>query len=237
MAGAGWGQRERTARYALRAMLLVPLLACTACRQQMAEQPRYKPLERSTFFADGLSARPLEPGTVARGHLRADPWFYRGLRPAGGGQEKPGAGQSALADPLSKMPIREAFATEFPVPLTRDLLVRGRERYGIYCAMCHDPLGYGRGTIVERGFTPPPSFHGDPSRGLSVPLREAPVGYIFHVISNGYGAMPSYDSQVPPPDRWAIIGYIRALQLSQNVKLSDLPEAERRRAETELKGK
>jgi mono/diheme cytochrome c family protein len=107
------------------------------------------------------------------------------------------------------------------MPVTRDVLARGRERYNIYCTPCHDRLGEGRGMIVQRGFPPPPSYHIDR-------LRQAPVGHFYSVITNGYGTMYSYASRISPEDRWAITAYIRALQLSQQAKVSDLPEDDRR---------
>jgi len=108
----------------------------------------------------------------------------------------------------------------FPSPITREILLRGQERYNIFCSPCHDRVGNGQGMIVQRGFRRPPSFHIDR-------LREAPVGYFFDVITNGFGAMYDYGDRVPPPDRWAIIAYIRALQLSQHATLADVPLEER----------
>ncbi|HEX8179062.1 MAG TPA: cytochrome c [Pyrinomonadaceae bacterium] len=102
----------------------------------------------------------------------------------------------------------EADATELPFPITEQVLERGRERYQIYCALCHGATGFGDGMIVRRGYRRPPSYHDDR-------LRQAPVGHFFDVITNGWGAMPDYSAQVPVQDRWAIIAYIRALQLSQ----------------------
>jgi mono/diheme cytochrome c family protein len=99
----------------------------------------------------------------------------------------------------------ETDVDSFPFPITRAVLKRGQDRYQIYCVVCHDPLGTGRGKIVERGYTPPPSYHIDR-------LRQVPVGHFFDVITNGYGSMPDYKQQVPPRDRWAIAAYIRALQ-------------------------
>lgn len=117
----------------------------------------------------------------------------------------------------------------FPYPITRDILTRGRERYNIFCSPCHDRVGTGRGIIVERGMKRPPSFH-------IVRLREADPGHFFDVITNGYGVMYSYASRVPVQDRWAIVSYIRALQLSQNATFGDVSEAdlERTRDATEL---
>ena len=107
-------------------------------------------------------------------------------------------------------------ADVFPFPVTREVLERGRERYNIYCSPCHDYTGSGRGMIVQRGFPPPPSYHLER-------LVKAPAGHFFEVISNGYGAMYSYASRVTPEDRWAIVAYIRALQLSQHATLEDVP--------------
>src|SRR5262249_27554066 len=134
-----------------------------------------------------------------------------------------------------------SYTESFPVPLTEAVLRRGRERYTIFCAVCHDPTGNGHGKIVERGYTHPPSYVTDLSRGLKhrrqkVLLRDAPVGYLFEVVTKGYGAMPSYAAQVPVEDRWAILAYVRALQLSQYAKLADLPEGERRTAREQLEG-
>jgi hypothetical protein len=107
-------------------------------------------------------------------------------------------------------------ADRFPFPVTREVLARGQDRFEIYCAVCHGRTGYGNGMIVQRGFVPPPSFHTDE-------LRQAPVGHIFAVATDGFGAMPSYAEQVPVRDRWAIVAYIKALQLSQHADASQLP--------------
>jgi hypothetical protein len=111
-------------------------------------------------------------------------------------------------------------ADVFPFPVTREVLERGRERYNIYCSPCHDYTGSGRGMVVQRGFPPPPSYHLER-------LVKAPAGHFFEVMSNGYGAMYSYASRVTPEDRWAIVAYIRALQLSQHATLEDVPPQER----------
>jgi mono/diheme cytochrome c family protein len=169
------------------------------CTQEMAEQPRYDPLEPSAFFTDGRSARPPVEGTVPRGYLRLDEHLYGGT-------------------------VASVPADRLPVPLTRQLLVRGQERYDIYCSPCHDRVGNGQGMIVRRGFSPPPSFHDER-------LRLAPIGHFFIVMTEGYGTMPDYAAQVPPHDRWAIAAYIRALQLSQHATLAELSEEERRRIE------
>jgi len=106
---------------------------------------------------------------------------------------------------------------EFPFTVTAKDLDRGQERFNIYCAMCHGQTGYGDGMIVRRGFRRPPSLHDDR-------LRAETVGHFFDVITNGWGAMPDYSEQIPPRDRWAIIAYIRALQLSQNTPAAEVPE-------------
>jgi mono/diheme cytochrome c family protein len=198
----------------------------------MAAQPAYKPLDPTSFFPDGRSARPLVPGTVARGHLRTDYHLFTGVRPqAAGGLAIPvgllGVGQT---NPLSLLALAAAetsytepkdYVSDFPFPVTRDVLEQGFHRFMIYCVVCHDPLGTGEGKIVERGYTRPPSFHIER-------LRQAPVGHFFDVITNGYGSMPDYKQQVPPRDRWAIVAYIRALQLSQHFPERELTGAMRR---------
>ena len=104
-----------------------------------------------------------------------------------------------------------------PFPLTLQVLQRGQQRYNIYCTPCHSRVGDGNGMIAQRGYRQPPSFHDDR-------LRQAVLGHFFDVISNGYGAMPDYASQIPVADRWAISAYIRALQLSQHGAIGDVPE-------------
>jgi hypothetical protein len=107
-----------------------------------------------------------------------------------------------------------------PFPVSEDVLARGRERFNIYCAPCHSRLGDGNGMIVQRGYRAPPSYHTER-------LRKAPLGYFFDVITNGFGAMPDYASQIPVRDRWTIVAYIRALQLSQDATLSDVPQGQK----------
>lgn len=165
----------------------------------MGDQPRYQPLQKSTFFGDERSARPLEPGTVAQGQLRADERFYTG---------------KSEGQPIADLPI----------PLTRELLRHGQERFDIFCSPCHDRTGSGNGMVVQRGYRRPPSYHTDR-------LRQAPIGHFFDVITNGFGVMQDYAAQIPPTDRWAIAAYIRALQLSQNATLADVPPEPRRQLE------
>jgi len=113
-----------------------------------------------------------------------------------------------------------------PIPLTRELLARGQERFNIFCSPCHDRTGSGQGMVVQRGYRRPSSYHIDR-------LREAPIGYFVDVIANGFGSMPDYSDQVSPDDRWAISAYIRALQLSQNATLADVPPETRRQLQDE----
>jgi hypothetical protein len=110
----------------------------------------------------------------------------------------------------------QTLGDRIPFPVTRDVLERGRERYNIYCAPCHARTGDGNGMIVQRGYRRPPSYHTDR-------LRQAPLGHFFDVITNGFGAMPDYSSQIPVRDRWDIAAYIRVLQFSQNAPANLLP--------------
>jgi mono/diheme cytochrome c family protein len=116
--------------------------------------------------------------------------------------------------------VGDEFLAEIPVAVTAELLARGRGEYGVFCAPCHGQTGRGDGIIVQRGFKAPVSFHTDR-------LRQAPVGYVYDVVTNGFGAMSDYAAQVPPHDRWAIAAYVRALQLSQYAPVADVP-ADRR---------
>jgi len=177
------------------ALGLVATLALAGCRQDMHDQPRFKPLARSDFYADMRSARPPVEGTVARGEWHEDSYFYSGK-------------------------VGNQPGDAIPFPVSEEVLARGQERFNIYCSPCHSRLGDGNGMIVQRGFRPPPSFHTDR-------LRKAPLGYFYGVITNGFGAMPEYASQILPRDRWDIVAYIRALQLSQNATAADLPEGQK----------
>jgi mono/diheme cytochrome c family protein len=126
----------------------------------------------------------------------------------------------ALSQPPAHIVARDWAPPPKPPPVTPALLARGEQRFHIYCEPCHDPLGYGNGIIVQRGFPHPPSYHSDE-------LRNAPNRHFYDVITNGYGAMYSYASRVAPVDRWAIIAYIRALQASQDARLADVPADQR----------
>ena len=176
--------------------LFTVLLILAGCRQDMHDQPRFKPLARSDFYTDLRSARPPVEGTVARGELREDTYLYTGK-------------------------IGNNPGDYMPFPVTAELLARGQQRYDIYCAPCHSRVGDGNGVIPSRGFPrKPPSYHIER-------LRKAPLGYFFDVITNGFGAMPDYASQIAPRDRWAIVAYIRALQLSQDATAADVPAGQK----------
>jgi mono/diheme cytochrome c family protein len=177
------------------ALALAGCVLLSACRQDMHDAPRYEPLEANNFFADGRGSRTPVANTVARGTLREDEHLYQGK-------------------------IDGQLTDSFPLPVTADLMARGRERFNVFCAPCHGRTGQGNGMVVQRGFRAPTSFH-------SERLRAAPVGYFFDVQTNGFGAMSDYSAQVPVADRWAIAAFIRALQFSQRATINEVP-AERR---------
>ena len=188
---------------------------CLGCEDDMADQPRFEPLEASSFFDDGIASRQIPEGSVARGHLRSDTHLFEGK-------------------------VNGQPASEFPFPVTADWLARGRQRYEIFCAVCHGSTGDGYGMIVQRGFVRPPAFYPIPEHQAALPqhytraqwLLTAPVGHYFDVITNGWGAMFSYNDRVKPEDRWAIIMYIKALQRSQYAPADQLAPDERARLET-----
>jgi mono/diheme cytochrome c family protein len=171
-------------------------MAGSGCRIDMHVQPRVNPLARSDFFADQRSARPPVEGTVARGQLRDDAYFYTG---------------KIGSNPGDYMPF----------PVTKEVLERGRERYNIFCAPCHSRVGDGNGYVPARGFArKPPSYH--------IPrLQQAPLGYFYDAMTNGFGIMSDYASQISPQDRWNVVAYIRALQLSQNATLAEVPAGQK----------
>jgi hypothetical protein len=178
-----------TSRFLFAACAAAALFLAPGCRylkQDMANQPKNKALSPSEFFDDGRSERPLVENTVARGSIADDELFV------------------------------PKDSNNFPLPVNRELLERGEERYKIFCTPCHGLQGDGNGMIAMRGMKHPPSFHQDR-------LRQAPNGDLFDDITNGFGAMYGYSAQIPPRDRWAIIAYVRALQLSRNAKVADLP--------------
>jgi len=213
-----------------------------ACSQKMDNEPKYIPLRQNPFFTDQKSARPLVDGVVPRGYLQEDQAFFTGKSgapgsggpltqqsatapgivtplPAAGSVGQPGSPNAMAANLASNVQPKVAGQTDinyFPLPVDQELVERGQERFNIFCSPCHGRLGDGQGMIVKRGFRQPPSFHLDR-------LRQAPVGHFFDVMTNGFGAMPDYSSQITPRDRWAIVAYIRALQLSENATRADVP--------------
>jgi mono/diheme cytochrome c family protein len=171
------------------------MTALAGCKKDdMAVQPKQRTYEPSPVFADGTEARPLVAGTVSRSPLETPgtPYAY---------QWAPG--------PVGAADSVKEDAT-IPLPVNLELIDRGKERYNIYCAVCHGRLGDANGMIVQRGFIRPPSFHND---RLSDPQKTGD-GHFYNVISNGYGAMFNYAERVAPDDRWAIAAYIRVLQAS-----------------------
>lgn len=175
-------------------LAFVPLVVA-GCHTDMWRQPRHQAYDTSEFYPDGAASRPLLPGTIARGKLREDEAFFTGAKD-------------------------NRYVDEFPagIKVTREFLDRGQERFDIYCSPCHGRLGNGQGMIAQRGFSlkrPVGNYHTDR-------LRKMPVGHFYDVITNGYGTMYSYASRVEPQDRWAIVAYIRALQLSQDGREGDV---------------
>ena len=177
-------------------LVLFFLASVEGCSPNMSKQPRYKPLAPSTFFEDGRSARPPVPGTVAHVPVKTDPRISTGR---------------ADGETIERIPL----------PVTRELLERGRARFDIFCSPCHGRTGDGQGMVVKRGFRQPPSYH-------TQRLRQAPDGHFFAVITDGFGEMAGYADRVPSHDRWAITAYIRALQYSRAATLDDVPPALRR---------
>jgi mono/diheme cytochrome c family protein len=205
------------------AFCLLTFAFLTACgvRFDMQDQPRYKAYKKSDFFADKRASRDPVEGTVARGQLHDNKAFYTGKID----NPNPNAPVATATD-ASGNTVQASFPNdieEFPVPVTKQLIDRGQERFNIYCIVCHGPLGNGDGMVVRRGFPKPPTYHDDR-------LRNAPVGHFFDVMTNGWGKMNPYAYQVQPADRWAIVAYIRTLQVSQNpdmnLKLSSGKPAE-----------
>ena len=206
-------------------VLMIAGLLCSGCEKAMRnmyDQPKYKPLAQSTLWPDGRAAREPVHGTVIH---------------SGGTMAGASSGRleiRTLAPDVPALPIDETGRfrgplgqepraldkLHNPLPVTRAWLLRGQERFNIYCAPCHSEAGDGDGMVVRRGFPAPPSYHIER-------LRNAPDAHFYAVITNGYGAMYSYADRVTPEDRWAIVEYIRALQLSQNARLADVPEKDR----------
>jgi mono/diheme cytochrome c family protein len=211
-------QKAQKSRAIIFACLCVAVV-CVGCRRDMQDQPKIKPLRGSSFFSDGLGSRQPIEGTIPRGYLRENVEFYTGKK-AGAATASATTGQQQTANAQQPAPTagsqtaaaqQNSFpddVVDFPIPVTKEVVLRGRERYNIFCSACHGMTGNGDGMIVRRGFRRAASFNDDR-------LRQAPVGHFFDAMTNGWGAMPSYAPQIPVQDRWAIAAYIRALQASQ----------------------
>jgi hypothetical protein len=172
--------------------LLALAVSLAGCHTDMWRQPKTQPLDASEFYSDGQVSRPLVPGTIARDHLRLDEPYYTGAESG-------------------------KWIDTIPHVVDKAFIKRGQDRFNAYCTPCHGRIGDGEGMIATRGFTllrPVASYHTDR-------LRNMPVGHFYDVITNGYGAMFSYASRIEPEDRWAVVAYIRALQLSQHASPSD----------------
>jgi mono/diheme cytochrome c family protein len=177
-------------------------LLVASCTQQMAEQPRYDPLQASDFFPNGASARLLPAGVISHNYADRDESRDTGM--------------------VNGKPV-----DTIPFTIDRDFMLRGQQRYNIYCSPCHDYLGTGNGMAARRGFQRrPASFQ-------SEDMRAVPAGHFVDVMTNGFGSMPSYANQISVRDRWAITVYIRALQLSQSATINDVPADVRQRLESE----
>ncbi len=197
------------------------LAGCERAMHDMYKQAKYKPLEPSAVFDDGNSSRPQVAGTVPRsaGTIAGASSGRRGdvvlVAPPGSA-----IGVDAQGRSLARGTATSTVERGNPLPITARLLARGRERFDIFCAPCHSRAGDGNGMIARRGFPAPPSYHAER-------LRKAPDSHFYDVISDGYGAMYSYADRVAPEDRWAIVAYIRALQLSQHAPASVLSAQDR----------
>ena len=192
--GPGIPQSFSHRAFALAGLSAVLLIA--GCRQDMQNQPKIIPQRESVVFADHRSARPQVVGTVARGQLNEDSYFYTGVIQGANGYRQE---QDLM-----------------PFPVTMEVLRRGQERFNIYCTPCHSRVGNGLGEIVYRGYKPAGNLHDQ------VRLAQ-PVSHYFFVMTHGYGAMPDYSAQLTPVDRWSVAAYIRALQLSQAANVRDVP--------------
>jgi len=182
---------------------VIALLILSGCRGQISQEPpihlnpnmdaqaKFKAYGENDFYADGRSMRPLPEGTVPRGHLNEDKGYYDGV-----------VNGKYVANPL---------------PMSSELMQRGRERYDIYCSMCHGKTGLGGGMVIQRGFILPPSYADERILNLK-------DGELYSVIKDGVRNMPGYALQIPTEDRWAIVAYIRALQRAQTASIDDVPD-------------
>lgn len=196
-----------TRAYAIVSVLVTLISGGIACRGDVSQEPpihlnpnmdtqkRFNPQVRNAFFEDQRAMRPQVAGTIAHGELQEDDAHHRGK-------------------------VGDVFITTLPITLDAKTLHRGQERYNIFCAPCHDQAGTGQGMIAKRGtklgMVAPSNLHDERLRAMS-------VGEIFNAITNGVRTMPSYKAQISVDDRWAIVGYVRALQVSRNASISHVP--------------
>ena len=202
---------KSAARLALVFFLFPFSFFLVGCRRDMQDQPKAITYRENTFFKDGAGSRPLVEGTVPRGYLRDNREFFFGKKLNASDFNTEQHAQRQNSQPTGNSAT--AFADDvdsIPMQITKNDLDRGQERFNIYCSVCHGMTGYGDGIVARRGFNKP-----SPASYHQERLQNAPVGHFFDVMTNGWGAMPSYASQVPVDDRWRIAAYIRALQLSQ----------------------
>jgi hypothetical protein len=194
---------------------LVPVLASLGCDENILDpmadrQPRARAYNESVFFADGLSMRAPPDGTVPRERVLGNTALTTG-REGETGQVAPNG---------ERIP---SYAKTIPLPVTRKLLDLGRKRFDITCATCHGPVGDGNSIVANQmSLRPPPSLH---------KYNDRAPGYIFEVISKGFGLMASYAAEMTIEERWAVVAYVRALQISQSVSLDRIPPGERARLE------
>lgn len=204
--------RQRTARMTSACMsastfcISLALSGCERIAQNMYDQPRDKPYGANSFFENGMSSREPLAGAIA---------YSRGAAADASSGRRGHAREEAQNE--------AGRAQAIPYPVTEELLLRGQDRYAVYCLPCHSPVGDGDGRVVRRGFPAPPSYHIDR-------LRDAEDRHFYEVITNGYGVMHAYRDRLEPPDRWAVVAYIRALQRSQHAALESLPDALKARA-------
>ena len=186
------------------ASIILALVGLAGCdpKSDMGQQPKYKPMAPNPTFADGASARPLVAGVVPR-----DPALVPG-----------GPYRAAAAVSTAGTPGTVDEAAFNPRPVDAALLERGSRQFEVYCGACHGRLGNGMGMVAQRGLMHPPSFHIER-------LKKAGDGHFYNVISAGYGAMYSYSDKLAPPDRWAVIAYVRALQAAGESARGDATKA------------
>jgi mono/diheme cytochrome c family protein len=166
----------------------------------MDQQSYHKPQTENPFFADGLAMRPHPDGTVARGRLQGDEAFWRG---------------TAGADTV--------FVADFPLEVTRELVLRGRDRYAIHCAPCHGTAGDGDGLVHRRAAALAEGTWTPPTDLTTAAIAARPVGHIYNTITNGIRSMPAYGPQLEPQDRWAVAAWVRVLQTARNATIDDVP--------------